>query len=230
MGALPKPRLPDGPAKTLFDALHDLHHQAGWPSLRDMAREVGCSHTTVSGAFAGPRVPRWGLLELIVETLHGDVERFHQLWLATSANAPAVVAQPLAQPLAQPQSAPVRPRQLPADIAGFTGRQDQLADLDRLVAEPADATAPVVISAVSGTAGVGKTALAVHWAHRIAGLFPDGQLYVNLRGYDPERPMGARPRHWRDSCAHSSRTTRPSRRGWPSGRLAFAPWSPTGGC
>jgi tetratricopeptide (TPR) repeat protein len=47
----------------------------------------------------------------------------------------------------------------------------------------------VVIAVVSGTAGVGKTALAVHWARQAAGAFPDGQLYVNLRGYDPGQPV-----------------------------------------
>jgi DNA-binding SARP family transcriptional activator/Tfp pilus assembly protein PilF len=84
----------------------------------------------------------------------------------------------------------VVPRELPADVAAFTGRAAELAELDRLLAAPAgDWTAPVVISAVSGTAGVGKTALAVRWAHQAAHLFPDGQLYVNLRGYDPGQPV-----------------------------------------
>ncbi|MEV4619939.1 BTAD domain-containing putative transcriptional regulator [Asanoa sp. NPDC049573] len=81
---------------------------------------------------------------------------------------------------------PVVPMQLPADVSGFTGRAEHLADLAALVASrPERASTAVVISAVSGAAGVGKTALAVHWAHTVAEKFPDGQLYVNLRGFDP---------------------------------------------
>jgi DNA-binding SARP family transcriptional activator len=100
---------------------------------------------------------------------------------------------------AGPRVRPV-PRELPANVPAFTGRAAELAKLDRLLTGPATSAeqAPAggpgpaaVISAVSGTAGVGKTALAVHWAHRAAGRFPDGQLYVNLRGYDPARPTTA---------------------------------------
>jgi tetratricopeptide (TPR) repeat protein len=87
------------------------------------------------------------------------------------------------------------PAQLPADVYAFTGRAEELASLDRLLAErdtgPGAEPSSLVISAVSGTAGVGKTALAVHWAHRRRAAFPDGQLYVNLRGYDPDRPVPA---------------------------------------
>jgi DNA-binding SARP family transcriptional activator/tetratricopeptide (TPR) repeat protein len=75
------------------------------------------------------------------------------------------------------------PAQLPAGVPGFAGRQEQLARLDGLLGSQPGA---VVISALLGTAGVGKTALALHWAHGVAGEFPDGQLYVNLRGFDPD--------------------------------------------
>src|SRR4029453_2309754 len=87
---------------------------------------------------------------------------------------------------------PVRPMQLPAAVARFIGRGDLLGRLDALVRDT-DRDAPaVVIVALTGTAGVGKTALAIHWGHRVADRFPDGQLYVNLRGFDPGgRPLPA---------------------------------------
>ncbi|ANZ37628.1 hypothetical protein BBK82_17790 [Lentzea guizhouensis] len=77
------------------------------------------------------------------------------------------------------------PRQLPPDLPRFTGRADDLAQLDRLLS----GGQPVVISAIAGSAGVGKTALAVHWAHRVRERFPDGQLAINLRGYDRDEPL-----------------------------------------
>ena len=78
------------------------------------------------------------------------------------------------------------PRHLPAAVTHFTARAAELAALTRLLDPAGDQPAgTVVISAIGGMAGVGKTALAVHWAHRVAGRFADGQLYVNLRGFDP---------------------------------------------
>jgi DNA-binding SARP family transcriptional activator len=81
------------------------------------------------------------------------------------------------------------PAMLPASVPGFAGRRSELAALSGLARPPGTTTSRnggmVVIAAITGTAGVGKTALAVHWARQHATAFPDGQLYVNLRGYDP---------------------------------------------
>ncbi|MEV6968922.1 BTAD domain-containing putative transcriptional regulator [Hamadaea sp. NPDC051192] len=79
------------------------------------------------------------------------------------------------------------PAQLPMDIRGFTGRKPELATLDGLLADTATSSA-VTVAAVSGPAGSGKSTLAVHWAHRVRDRFPDGQLHVNLQGYDPVGP------------------------------------------
>jgi tetratricopeptide (TPR) repeat protein len=84
---------------------------------------------------------------------------------------------------------PPPPRQLPPGVRGFTGRAAELAKLDGIHRTAGAGSTAVVISALSGTAGVGKTALAVQWAHQVADRFPDGQLYVDLHGYDPDRPM-----------------------------------------
>lgn len=79
------------------------------------------------------------------------------------------------------------PRQLPAGPFGFVNRLDELSRLDTVLdAEPDDAISGVVIA---GTAGSGKTSLALSWAHRVKDRFPDGQLYINLRGYDPGQPI-----------------------------------------
>jgi tetratricopeptide (TPR) repeat protein len=80
---------------------------------------------------------------------------------------------------------PVVPRQLPGAVPRFAGRVAELAELTGRLDQVAGGSETVVISAIGGTAGVGKTALALHWAHQVADRFPDGQLHVNLRGFGP---------------------------------------------
>lgn len=77
------------------------------------------------------------------------------------------------------------PRQLPAASRYFTGRDDELDTLSGLLERDTGVTGGMVIVALTGMAGIGKTALAVHWAHKVADRFPDGQLFVNLHGFSP---------------------------------------------
>lgn len=85
------------------------------------------------------------------------------------------------------------PRQLPGAIRHFSGRVAPLAALHRLLDEGDPPAADMRIATINGMAGVGKTSLALHWAHLVASDFPDGQLYCNLRGFDaalsPTDPM-----------------------------------------
>ncbi|ADB31372.1 transcriptional regulator, SARP family [Kribbella flavida DSM 17836] len=97
------------------------------------------------------------------------LRRLHQAVLATDARAAAVRS-----------TREVIPHQLPTVGRTFVGRDAELAELDRVLLSSTGS-----IAVISGTAGVGKTALAVRWAERASVQFPDGQLYVNLRGFDP---------------------------------------------
>jgi DNA-binding SARP family transcriptional activator len=81
-----------------------------------------------------------------------------------------------------------RPAQLPASVGHFTGRDDELAALHDVLDAP-DGEWPIVL--ISGAAGMGKTALAVQWAHQVATSFPDGQLFIDLRGHDPRSALPA---------------------------------------
>jgi DNA-binding SARP family transcriptional activator/tetratricopeptide (TPR) repeat protein len=95
--------------------------------------------------------------------------------------------EPAAGPPAAVAATPQVPAQLPADVPAFTGRRVYLDRLDALL--PAEPASAVVIATIAGLAGIGKTALAVHWGHRVRARFPDGQLYVDLRGFAADAPV-----------------------------------------
>ncbi len=98
------------------------------------------------------------------------LQRLHVRILTGQAELPARV----------PRGAAVVPRQLPGDVGAFTGRERELAELVALATDRRD---PPVTGAIDGMAGVGKTALVVHAAHRLAGSHPDGHLFADLHGY-----------------------------------------------
>jgi DNA-binding SARP family transcriptional activator/tetratricopeptide (TPR) repeat protein len=106
--------------------------------------------------------------------------------LALPAAGPTGTTPGLGRGSPRPAASVAVPRQLPAGLGHFTGREAELKLLDELLDSPARSGGAVVVTAVRGMAGVGKTALAVHWARTVADRFPDGQLYVNLRGFDPD--------------------------------------------
>jgi len=131
--------------------------------------------------------PGAGLRELHQQVLTGDPALAFVPPVPSAPAVPPVPGPASASSAAPPAVRPAPagpPRELPAALPHFTGRAGALAVLTELLDRP-EFSATVVISAINGTAGVGKTALAVHWAHQVSQRFPDGQLYVNLRGYDP---------------------------------------------
>lgn len=84
------------------------------------------------------------------------------------------------------------PRQLPADVSGFVNRTGEPGELNAVLTSEDGGPLVVSVYVIAGTAGAGKTSLALRWAHQVRERFPDGQLYANLRGYDPGEPVAAR--------------------------------------
>ena len=98
------------------------------------------------------------------------------------------------------EASPLVPRQLPAEVAGFTGRNELLRELDAMLCDDGSGSFAVRVAAVVGMAGIGKTAVAVRWAHRVASRFTDGHLFIDLQGYSPAaslRPIDALARFLR---------------------------------
>jgi transcriptional regulator with XRE-family HTH domain/tetratricopeptide (TPR) repeat protein len=167
-----------------FGARLRARRQSCGLSQEELAERAGLNARTIRNLERGrARWPYRDTLQRLADALElRDTDRAEFLAAPGRRLAPAN-GTPLAAAIAPP-------RQLPAGVRHFTGRRAELSLLSALLDEPGGAApmAAVPIAAISGTAGSGKSALAVHWAHQHAGQFPDGQLYADLRGFDPARP------------------------------------------
>ncbi len=174
---------PDG-----FGMLLRSHRERRWLSRPELAERCGLSVRAIFNLEQGKvRRPRGDSVRLLAEALElrGDERaRFEDAARGAPRSAEAALPRTTVDSATQTEPGssavgPIPPRQLPAAVGDFTGRASEATTLQaRLTAL---GTAPVVLT-LAGKPGVGKTALAVHVGHGVAGEFPDGQLYVNLRG------------------------------------------------
>ncbi|MET0136346.1 MAG: helix-turn-helix domain-containing protein [Kibdelosporangium sp.] len=154
-------------------------------SLEVLTRLVRLPRSTLHRYVTGQTLAPAEVLDRIVVALGADPaeqREWSEAWYRVHGSEARHVPEPAAVSSA-----------LPACIRGFTGRAAELAELDRLLDTVTvdEAGSGLAILAVSGPPGVGKTALAVRWAHQVRGRFPDGCLYVDLRGYAPDHPLDA---------------------------------------
>ena len=150
-------------------------------SLRELSAATGVPRSSLSNYLSGATLMPPDALDAVVLALGATPEQAKE-WADAWERARA-------EPEREPQPQPPRgsrgsgPQQLPTDTSVFTGRGQELSDLNRLL------DSGETLAVIAGTAGVGKTTLAIHWAHAVRHRFEDGQLYLNLRGYDPGDPM-----------------------------------------
>jgi len=167
-------------------------------TYRDLAERTGWSLTSIAEYFTARRLPPTDRFDALLVLLGADPAEQGALASARdridehrrpARPAPSRQPAPAQRPVAD-RAHRVVPRQLPPAARHFGGRERELAELAELTGLAGlpggtRAAGTVAVTAIGGTAGVGKTTLAVYWAHRVADRFPDGNLYINLRGFDP---------------------------------------------
>jgi tetratricopeptide (TPR) repeat protein/transcriptional regulator with XRE-family HTH domain len=140
-------------------------------SLRALVTSSGIPRSTLSDALAGRRTPRLETVLAIVRVCGADPDPWRRRWAVMTRQQRLLDG---ASALGGPAPGPAQLAQLPRDVAGFASREHELARLER-----------GGIALIHGRPGVGKSALAVHWAHSVSARYPDGQLFLNVRGHHP---------------------------------------------
>ena len=151
-----------GPPERLVAQLAQIKELSGL-SLRSLAREAGLSSSSLSRYLTGRLVPPWEAVVALCRAVGRDPRPLRAIWAEAARAGPA--------------PAPRR-NDLPADLVDFTGREAEAARVEELLRTAGAAS-------VDGMGGVGKTGLALHVAHRLASAYPDGGLYLDLRGFTP---------------------------------------------
>ncbi len=184
-----EPRQPrTDPRDELAARLRGLQELSG-QGVRALARELELSSSSLSRYLGGQTVPPWPSVLALCKFVRRDPRPLRPLWERASSPLPAPPrSSRLVTPPAPPTDAPRPPRNdLPRDVPDFTGRAGQLATV-------LEAVRSSRVVALDGMAGVGKTCLAVHAAHRLAEDYPDAQLYLDLHGFtDGREPLGPDP-------------------------------------
>ena len=153
---------------------------------------------TALARTAGPLamiVSAWFFDEVVWHSPVADRGRYREIRVdvkETDATAWIYLPDADERPVEFPSGKTVRPamtpQQLPTNLRQFVGREPEIDRLTSLL-DAGSGNGTVIITAIDGSAGIGKTSLALHWAHQVKHRFPDGQLHVNLRGFDPREPM-----------------------------------------
>ncbi|CRK57685.1 transcriptional regulator, SARP family [Alloactinosynnema sp. L-07] len=151
----------------------------------ELARRILVSPSSLYAYLKGETVPSADVFARLLEALgvHGP-----NLGVLSSRRDAAELARRRGKAAARTAASGHVPQQLPALVDVFVGRATEIDCLDRILCGPEPGDGPVVIS-IDGVAGVGKTTLAVRWAHQVAARYADGVLHVNLRGFDEQAPM-----------------------------------------
>jgi tetratricopeptide (TPR) repeat protein len=194
--AVDVPGSEQSPIDDLAHELRLLKDRAGL-SLSRLAARCWCSKSALERYLNGKVFPPRDTVTALSNACGGDIPALMALWERawTARGGMRRGTSPTTTEVATLQCpvAPLTPAQLPPDIRGFTGRSAELARLEFLLTELDTGTGAdsIPFIAITGSAGVGKTALAIHFGRRVAERFPDGQLYIDLRGHAAVPPVAA---------------------------------------